>query len=140
MLSREEGWCSFPYRDTRGLWTIGCGHLIDSRKGGQLPEYIRAFPLVDDDILRVLNDDIDVCIGQLNRYLPWWHRLTDRRKHVLISMVFQLGISGVLAFRRMIEALEKEDYSGAAKEMQDSKWAEQTPGRVDRMAAMMLAG
>lgn len=130
----------FPYRDSRGLWTIGCGHLIDSRKGGSWPEWMRSVPMLDEDALRLLNEDIDACISNLNRYLPWWHRLTDRRKHVLISMVFQMGISGVLAFRRMIEALEKEDYSRAAKEMQDSKWAEQTPERADRMAAMMLAG
>lgn len=140
LLIRDEGLCLFPYRDSLGFWTIGVGHLIDGRKGGSLPEYIRSFPLTDAEALRLLNDDINECHYQLNLRLPWWQRLSETRKNVLLSMVFQMGMAGVLKFNTFLRNLEEENYSGAASSMQASLWAKQTPERVDRLAAMMLTG
>ena len=52
-------------------------------------------------------------------------------------MIFQLGKTGVSKFKKMWEALSEYNYIGASFEMLDSKWANQTPNRAKKMAALM---
>ena len=49
-------------------------------------------------------------------------------------MCYQMGLAGVLRFRKMIQALNRNDYGKAADEALDSLWAEQTPNRAKRVA------
>jgi lysozyme len=59
----------------------------------------------------------------------------------MAAMTFQLGVSGVMAFKRLLAALERGDWPAAAAEMLDSKWAkEDSPARARRMAAAMASG
>jgi hypothetical protein len=58
---------------------------------------------------------------------PWWRKLSDARQQVLISIYFNLGVSGLLAFKRMLAACERGDYRRAAEEMLASKWAGSRP-------------
>ena len=58
-------------------------------------------------------------------------------KEVLIEMVFQLGIGGVGKFKKMWEALGREDYLLASTEMLDSRWAKQTPARCGKLSGKM---
>lgn len=69
-----------------------------------------------------------------------WAGLDEVRQEVLIMMVFQLGEKGVGRFRKMIEAIEKKDYELAAKEMLDSRWAQQTPNRARELSKIMESG
>lgn len=69
--------------------------------------------------------------------LPCYRRLNSTRQGVLVEMVFQLGIGGVREFAKMLDALDRSDYTGAANEMRRSKWAAQTPKRADRLADLM---
>lgn len=55
-------------------------------------------------------------------------------------MCFNVGVSGLLAFKRMLAACERGDYGRAAEEMLDSKWAKQVGGRADELARMMQEG
>jgi lysozyme len=54
-------------------------------------------------------------------------------------MVFQLGETGVSKFKNMWKALEQNppEYTTAAMEMLDSRWAKQTPNRAEAMSAEM---
>ena len=58
-------------------------------------------------------------------------------KQVIIEMVFQLGIGGVGKFKKMWEALDREDYLLASTEMLDSRWAKQTPARCGKLSGKM---
>jgi len=51
-----------------------------------------------------------------------------------------LGLSRLLKFKRMIAALEREDYTNAAKEALDSRWAEQVGNRAKDIAVMIRVG
>lgn len=59
------------------------------------------------------------------------------RQGVLTEMVFQLGINGVRKFSKMLDAIARNDFDGAADEMLDSAWAKQTPERAQRLADLM---
>jgi lysozyme len=127
-LIREEGAESCAYQDSLGYWTIGVGRLIDSRKGGGLS---------NEEIDYLLDNDIKRNYEAVLKALPWIEKLSDQRQAVLIEMAFQMGVSGLLQFRRMLGSVEDGQYFEAAAQMVKSTWAQQTPARVHRMALQM---
>jgi lysozyme len=130
-LLREEGAESCAYQDSLGYWTIGVGRLIDSRKGGGLSS---------DEIDFLLENDIKTKTREVLLALPWVPRLSEPRQAVLIGMAFQMGIGGLLKFKRMLGSIEDGQYVEAAEEMVKSRWAMQTPKRAYRMAQQMETG
>ena len=64
-------------------------------------------------------------------------QLPEGVQGVLIEMAYQLGVRGVMKFKRMWRALADRDYETAAKEMLDSLWARQTPARSEELAERM---
>lgn len=130
-LIREEGAESCAYQDSLGFWTIGVGRLIDSRKGNGLS---------NDEINYLLENDIKTKTREVLLALPWMPRLSEPRQAVLIGMAFQMGIGGLLKFKRTLGSIEDGQYTEAAAEMLDSAWAQQTPARAHRMAKQMETG
>jgi lysozyme len=130
-LIREEGAESCAYQDSLGFWTIGVGRLIDSRRGGGLSP---------DEIEMLLENDIKRNYEAVLKALPWMEKLSEPRQAVLIEMAFQMGVSGLLQFKRTLGSIEDGQYGEAAVEMLESKWAKQTPKRAYRMALQMETG
>ena len=130
-LIREEGAESCAYQDSLGFWTIGVGRLIDPKKGGGLSQ---------DEIEYLLDNDIKAKTREVLTALPWASRLSEPRQAVLIGMAFQMGLRGLLQFKRMLSAVEDGQFAEAAAEMLDSAWAKQTFGRAARMAKQMETG
>ncbi len=60
-------------------------------------------------------------------------------EELIIEMIFQLGKTGVSKFRNMWKHLSALEYSSAASEMLDSRWAKQTPNRAQAMSAQMAS-
>ena len=139
-LLREEGERLEPYQDHLGFWTIGVGHLIDSRKRGYLPEYIRAFPITEAQSRVMLRDDVREKRKNLEIALPWLPTLSPTRQCVLLSMAFQMGIAGLLKFHTTLARIRSGDYYGASTSMLSSLWANQTPERAARLSTAMHTG
>lgn len=57
-----------------------------------------------------------------------------------MNMCFNLGISRLKGFKRMIVALEKKNYTVAAMEALDSKWSTQVGQRAKDIALMIREG
>jgi len=130
-LIREEGAESCAYQDSLGYWTIGVGRLIDSRKGGGLS---------NEEIDFLLENDIKRNYEAVLKALPWMEKLSDQRQAVLIEMAFQMGVGGLLQFKRTLGSIEDGQYGEAAVEMLDSLWAQQTPERAKRLSKQMESG
>lgn len=135
MLIREEGWYRKAYPDplTHGApYTIGVGHTG--------PE-VREDTIWDDDtISSVLDADIAISRAACEDHFPWFNQLNEPRQAVLIGMAFQMGISGLLAFKQTLKFMENGDWAGAKYGMLSSLWARQTPKRAHRMADQMESG
>ena len=131
LLIREEGFKPYAYRDSLGFLTIGFGRLIDKEAGGGIT---RAEATV------LLVHDVDSRRIQLDESIPWWRNLNEDRQTVLLAMAFQLGVSGLLKFKKTLEAARTGNYALALKGMRASLWARQTPGRAERMAKAMESG
>ena len=127
-LIRDEGIVLKMYQDTVGKWTIGVGHNLDDK-----PISRRAAEII-------LEDDINDSIASLKTKLPWTEQLDEVRKAVLINMAFNMGIGGLLAFKKMLTACKSGNFKLAAKEMLDSKWKDQVGQRAFRLAKQMETG
>lgn len=127
-IKRDEGFRAHPYRDSVGKWSIGYGRNLEDVGISQ----------VEGDYL--LQNDIDWAEHHLDVNLTWWRGLEEVRRAVLLNMTFNMGIGGLMGFRQMLKALQDGDYEGAAREMLDSKWAEQVGARANRLAEQLRIG
>ena len=131
-LIDEEGFVPYAYPDKFGYLTIGYGTMIDKRKGGGITK--------EEGRYLMVNRLVPVVDG-LDAAIPWWRAMNDVRQAVLVLMGYQMGLSGLLKFRRTLAAMESGDYERAAAGMMASKWArEDTPERASRAAQAMRTG
>lgn len=131
LLRGEEGEKLYEYKDHLGYSTIGVGRLIDKRKNGGITSEESAY---------LLGNDIQKRLTELDLKLPWIKRLDDARRGVLLSMAFQMGVDGLLAFKNTLEMVRTGRYADAANGMLNSLWARQTPQRAQRHAVQMRTG
>lgn len=129
-LKREEGFRAHGYRDSRRVLTIGYGRNIDARRGGP--------GITEEEASSMLFRDVVSTMINVEHQWPWSMRLGEARRSVLIQMAFQLGMAGLAKFKRMLAALEAGKFDTAAKELLDSKFAEQVPERAKRLADKLL--
>lgn len=128
LLIKHEGLRLKPYRDTVGKLTIGVGRNLDDVG---ITEKEARF-MLENDIVRIKK--------KLMEIFPWYPNLFKKRKDVVVNMVFNLGITRFTRFRKLIKAIQIQDYDQAAKEMLNSKWARQVGRRATELAQMMRDG
>ncbi len=119
-LKDVEGFDNFPYVDTTGNLTIGYGRNLTDK----------GISMLEADFL-LHNDVVDV-LDFLRDFFDDFESYPDNVKVVLISMVFNLGESGFLSFKRFIEAIKNWDFKTASFELLNSKRALQVPNRVKK--------
>ena len=138
MLEIEEGFKASVYCCTEGYPTIGIGWKI-GRHNQSLNDfehmtmckraaYAQCEFMVADIHERLRNE------------LPFFDGLNEPRQCVLISMAYQLGIKGLLGFKRMLAAIQTQCWNDAAHEGLDSKWHNQTTRRAERQMLTLLKG
>jgi lysozyme len=128
ILIRHEALRLKPYLCPAGKLTIGVGRNLDD-KGISKEE---AHMLLDNDIFEACNE----CYQKF----PWFDKLNEARTIVVISMVFNLGMTRFSKFRKTIKYIEAGRFDAAADEMLDSLWARQVGPRADELSQMMRNG
>lgn len=127
-LVLDEGLRLKAYRCTAGYLTIGVGRNLDAN-GISVAE---AMSMLDNDIANV--------VTQMEREFPWSRQMTDKRQQVLANMLFNLGLTRLKGFKRMLACMKEGKYNEAAEEMLASKWAKQVGIRASRLASKMRIG
>ena len=134
LIAREEGYREKPYYCTEGYPTIGIGLRIGP-KNAPLELYEIEFTLAESMVMlgtriRKIEDALE-----LDSYC-----MNNTRRAVLISLAYQVGISGSLKFKRMWMHIRGKNWDDAAMEYLDSKAARQTPARFARGAEALRSG
>ncbi len=128
MIKRHEGFRDKPYRDTVGKLTIGYGRNLDDVGISEVEaEYL-------------LTSDVSRIIAELSSHLQFWNTLDLARQDALIDMCYNLGLVGLLEFKKMLAAIESGDFKSASSEMLNSRWAIQVGNRAIELAKMMVDG
>lgn len=123
-ITKHEGLILKPYRCTAGKLTIGVGRNIEDN----------GISRAEAELL--LENDIRNAVKDLERF-EWYVDQPTHVKYALINLRFNIGMPRLLGFKKMIKALEDKDYTLAAKEALDSKWAKQVGRRATDVAMMM---
>mgnify|MGYP003343916078 CR=1 FL=1 len=135
-ITAREGLAHYMYRDTRGLPTIGVGHLLTQSENtsGKLDgTNIRwSAGLTDDQIKTLLHDDLMDTENDLNVSLRAGDMLpipyTQEQVDALISLVYNIGIGAFNA-----STLRKKLGKGLVKEVpkQILRWCHNHNGSVN---------
>ena len=143
-LKRHEGFCFSAYLDSEGVLTIGYGHNC---KAWPVNGVAKPGDIISEGQAEMLfKNDLDLAEAQIGYALPWIDLLKYPRRAVLINMVFNMGLGsvasgrGLMGFRRMLAAMQREDYAAAAHEMLNSHWARQVGQRARELAEQMESG
>lgn len=126
-IKKHEGEVLKPYTDSQGILTIGIGHNLEQGISAEASKFI-------------FNEDIDKAERLLKEKCPIFSQLDANRQIVLLDLCFNLGINGLLCFKKMLAALEKRDYKLAAKELMDSRYARQVPNRAKENRDVLITG
>ena len=132
-VKKHEGYRNKVYLDTLGKRTVGVGHLCVEDFWEDDKEYEEKF------LMTILEHDLSSAIKGANDLMAenGCMDMNEKAHEIIIEMVFQLGKTGVSKFKNMWKALSGLEYSAAADQMLDSRWAKQTPNRANGMADVM---
>jgi len=129
MIKRHEGVKKYVYEDSLGIKTIGVGRNLES------------MGLLSKEIDFLLMNDVERVITELECTFDWFSDLDGARRDAMIDIGFNLGVgSRLLSFKKALAAMEDEDYTKAAIEFMNSKWAEQTGSRAIELCDMIESG
>lgn len=123
-LIRDEGMILKPYRDTVNKLTIGVGRNLDD------------VGISEEEARGMLNSDIDRAESGLRRTFPWFLTAPEPVQRGLTNMAFNMGLTRLTQFGKMLSALAAKDYDTAAAEALKSKWATQVGARAVRIAEL----
>ena len=134
MIKDHEGYKTKPYTDSKGLWTVGVGHLI----GATLPpDMNREFTMQEVDQL-FAKDYAEH--KQAAMKIPGFEKLNPSGQGAVIDLTFNMGPAWYKKFPGASAAMAKGDVQTFANEMQDSAWYKQVGRRGPKIVAMIRGG
>ena len=123
-IKRHEDFREKPYPDPIHGWdvpTFGYGFTYITKQESE----------------PILRNRIQTITSELKHRLSFFRQLPEDIQSVLIEMAYQLGVPGLLKFRKTLKSFALGQYSKASDEMLNSKWAEQTPKRARELAEIV---
>lgn len=134
-LIRDEGLRLRKYPCSEGHPTIGVGHKLRPHERD-----LKEVSLIEAG--RLLRLDISDAITDLEAlFAPQClDRWTEPRQRALVNMAFNLGRTRLSGFRKMIAAINSDDWPEAARQCLDSKYARQVGERAVRIATALRFG
>jgi lysozyme len=144
-LLRDEGKKLISYQDTKGLWTIGVGHLLGKTR--------RMIKITEEECQALFTVDAAEAEDIARRVLDptnMWHLTGDVRQRALINMAFNRGEGNMRGSTTITPAIKlalvalgydsTEKWKAVADAIKVSPWAKQIGKRADRLAYMLETG
>ena len=138
ILEREEGFREKPYYCSEQYPTYGHGFKIGERYA-PLPN----ISITHDESCKKLREWVDNLTYSLSNNADTklaFNNCNYDQQAVMISMAYQLGMYGLLKFKKFIRALNDKNFAEAANQMMDSLAAKQAPNRFKRQSDVMRTG
>jgi GH24 family phage-related lysozyme (muramidase) len=138
-VEENEGRKNIPYKDTKGLWTVGVGHFI----GKELPaKYKNADgtprTLSDEEVQTLFDEDYAKHKKEASS-LPMYDQLDSKGKQALIDLTFNMGLSKFNEDKwpKFFKALKNKDLKTAAEELKDSEWFKEVKTRAPKVISLI---
>jgi lysozyme len=136
VLKQHEGVRSQAYNDSLGHCTVGIGNLL--HKGPCTPEEKKK-KYTTAEINKLLEEDIEISYRDAVQWLgeESFNSLSLSWQLAIVAMSFQLGAKTLSLFSSTREAFLKRDVQLISWNLKRSKWAKQTPVRVEFILALL---
>lgn len=139
ILEKDEGFREKPYYDTKNIPTYGHGFVCGGKNDPlpkisiTLPESLKRLRELVTANERTMNGNPDL--------FKAYEKCNEVQRAVLLSMAHQLGIYGLLKFKKLLSALYRSDFKEASNQCLDSQAAKiDAPARFKRNAEMLKTG
>lgn len=129
-LEADEGFSPCAYWDN-DQWSYGFG--CRAPHGSAVISYKEAKSLLEEEVQTAIKDFETVfsdCRDNFN----------EVREEALVNMLFNLGRTKVLKFRKMLSAIRRNDWMEAAYQAQQSLWYAQVGNRAKRIVRELATG
>ena len=145
----SEGLRLQVYKDTLGIDTIGIGRNLEDRgitkeelDWMDIPniDVVYEMGITEADAVYLATNDVQIVEEELVRAHPCVEELDAVRQLVLVDMAFNMGVPRLSKFKKMWNAVHENKFDVAAKEMLDSRWANQVKSRSTKHAHAMHHG
>jgi len=135
-LKVDEGVKYEIYKDHLGYPTFGIGHLIteDDPEHGE-PD---GTEISEDRVNEVFESDVATFVSEAKILFPDLDELPDVAQQVIVNMAFNMGRPRLSKFKNFIAGVNDRDWTRAAEEMMDSRWADQVGARATRLRNLIL--
>ena len=130
-IKKNEGFSLTPYKDQLGFLTIGFGHLILSNEKHLTKKINKA------ELEKIFLDDFSIALSGFEIFLKHFS-CNKKDTELLIEMVFQIGVTGVLKFKKLLQEMNKGNKYLVCFEMMNSLWYKQTSKRVKKLITIFL--
>ena len=131
-IKENEGFSLNPYKDQLGYLTIGYGHLILPNEKELVKE-----KKTKTDLEKIFIQDFKKAVRDYNNFLKQ-NTFNKKEQELLVEMVFQIGVKGVLDFKKLLSNMRKKNKHLVCFEMMNSLWYKQTPERVKKLIKIFL--
>ena len=136
----DEGIRYKMYLDSKGKATMGIGHLVTKRD----PEFnyiadmaTKTITISKERVSDLFRCDIEICLKDCRECFSNFDLMIEELQLIIANMMFNLGVNRFTKFYKLIDAIDREDFLSAAKEMKDSLWFRQVKSRAKRLVDRM---
>ena len=139
----HEGCELMPYRCPAGYLTIGVGRNLETNPLTVEEQKVCGdwrHGITKNAAFYLLRNDIERAKRDCNKAIPFFNTLDKERKYALLDMCFNLGIKGLLKFKRMLSEMGVGNWDKASDECLNSNYAKQTGQRARRIAKTIKTG
>lgn len=128
-IQEYEGLRLRAYEDTVGILTIGYGCNLEAVTSGQLAsvgiklvEVVRGKAITKEQAEKLFDIQLAAIVEEIeNSAIPYYDQ-PEIIKEIIRNLCFNMGVAGVLKFKRTLVAIKNGDYALAADHLEDSKW------------------
>jgi GH24 family phage-related lysozyme (muramidase) len=137
----DEGTRKKVYKDSKGFWTVGRGHLIGKS--------LESLELPSEVIEALFQHDLGIAIYAARRIFTnqFFDAQLPARQMAIVSMIFTLGEEGFKEFDETINQIRMQNWDNVADRILKTKWARDIDpkqreglGRDDRISYMFKTG
>lgn len=154
MLKGDEGLRLDVYWDTEGYPTIGIGHLILYKKTRNMQEInselskmvgrtVTNGRITNAESSKLFQNDIARTINGIKSHHTLggiYNKMNRSRQMAMENMAFQMGVGGLAKFHKTLAFMDNEEWQNAYYNLRQSRWANQTAGRSQRVSRIILVG
>jgi GH24 family phage-related lysozyme (muramidase) len=136
MLAVHEGRRNTPYKDSKGLWTVGIGHLIGDGKSLP-PSMNRTFS--DAEVDELFSKDYKHHAAAAAN-IPGYNQINDMGKVALIDLTFNMGPIWYKKWPNFCKAMGEGNWQLASQCLEQSAWYGQVGRRAPTIVGLIRNG